>query len=327
MFQRASLNTPRQHNIAGAASFIQRINQASSSHQPPLVTQEQERISHISCKGTSLKSVPKVGVLVSKIKSLRVKGCYKTINTGVTPQGWRHSVEPRGLTSNVEIPSLGHSLRHPLAVFITGTSRQKKKNLSSQSLFYGLLLELLHIQFFFWFSVQPEGQEVLFPFNQIVKFFWVFPPVSPSRNWIMYLQSELPCARHCLAVMWPVCPTTWPCGFCHPFWTDFWCCLSTLCDQGLLVGKCRITYSRSTNHEWASDHLSEIMFSPSFWAPETEALELDSAEAWTNDRPWLLHSLHQIPLLTHKSLLSPALGFSYFFTLAWATSPRQKCTC
>lgn len=52
VFQRTSLKTPRQHNIAGAVSFTHRANQVSSSHQPPLMTHEQERISHISCQGT-----------------------------------------------------------------------------------------------------------------------------------------------------------------------------------------------------------------------------------------------------------------------------------
>lgn len=211
---------------------------------------------------------------MSKIKSLHVKGCYKTISIHVTPKGWRHCVQPRGLTSNVEIPSLSQWLRHPLAVFITGTSRQKKKkSRSSQNgLFYGLLLKLLHVHFFFLVQCAAIGPKGLFPFKQSIKFFWVFPLVSPSRNWIMYLQSELLCAR--LAVMWPVCPITRPWEFCHLSWTDFWCCLSTLRDQGLRVEKCRTTYSKSTNYEQASDHRSEIIFRPSFWAPEKEVWRL-----------------------------------------------------
>lgn len=42
------------------------------------------------------------------------------------------------------------------------TSERKKSFISQSGLFYCLLLELLHVQLFFWFSVQPQGQEVFF---------------------------------------------------------------------------------------------------------------------------------------------------------------------
>lgn len=123
-------------------------------------------------------------------------------------------------------------------------------------------------------------------FKQLFKFFWVFPPVSPSRNWIMYLRSELPRARHRLAVMWPVCLITWPCGLCHLSWMDFWCCSSTLCDQGLLIEKCRTTCSRSTNHEWASDHLSEIIFRLYLSEPQRQRCEgfRDAGQCWSMNK-------------------------------------------
>lgn len=121
--------------------------------------------------------------------------------------------------------------------------KKKKRKLSSRSVasFMPCYLNcLLRVQFFSGSACSQKAKSFPpppTPPKEILKLFWVFPPASPSSDWIMYLQSELPCARRYLAVMRPVCHITRPCGLCHPSWISSWCCLSLLYDQGTACPK------------------------------------------------------------------------------------------
>ena len=83
----------------------------------------------------------------------------------------------------MEIPSLSHRLRHPPAVFITGTSCQKKKKsfISQCGLFYGLLLELLRVQVFSGSACSRRAKSFFF-FQADFQILLGFPPYLPIQR-------------------------------------------------------------------------------------------------------------------------------------------------
>lgn len=92
----------------------------------------------------------------------------------------------------MEIPSLSHRLRHPLAVFhhwyLTSKKKEKKEKtfIPQCGLFYALLFELfVTCAVFFWFSMQPEGQELPptpHPPQGDFKIILGFPPCLPIQR-------------------------------------------------------------------------------------------------------------------------------------------------
>lgn len=93
------------------------------------------------------------------------------------PQGAGVTTQPRGPRSSVEIPSLCHRLRHPLAVFITATSHQETSFIWYCGLFYGLVLELLRVQVFSGAARGPRAALCIF-FKGYFKILG-FPPLLP----------------------------------------------------------------------------------------------------------------------------------------------------
>lgn len=177
----------------------------------------------------------------------------------------------------------------------------------------------------------PRGS-FLFPFKQIFKFFWVFPLSLPIQklNYVPVVRAAMCQTLSCShkASLPPshsqVGRVTSPeqiSGAACPLSETRDCLLKNARPQSAEIQTMNGLQIMSLRSY--SDHLSE---------PHRQRCEgfRDVGQCWSMNK-WLLHSLHQIKLLPHKSLLSPSLRLPYFhtvsfLTLAWTTSPRQKCT-
>lgn len=151
--------------------------------------------------------------LPTKMQWLRVEGCYKTISVQVTLQGWRHPC----ITKRAH-KQCGNSILKSSTATSSGSFHHcyitPKKIFDLAVWPLRACYSNCYMCSFFYCNVQRANH---FFFEQIFKFFWVFPPVCPSSYCGLYLQSALLHARRYFAVMRPgLCLISRPRGAQHP---------------------------------------------------------------------------------------------------------------
>lgn len=195
----------RQHDVAEAVSFIHSFREVTKPSPLPIFLwpyrnrrgfltfpgQERENVTQIHSWDRSADVQNKIPVryrlLQNHQRSSNPKGLASLCITKRTQKQCGNSI----LKSSTATSS--GSFHH---WYLTSKKKKKKKTHLAVWPLLWLVIWTVTCAVFSGSACSQKAKSFIFFFpKEIFKFFWVFPPASPPSDWIMYLQSELPCAR------------------------------------------------------------------------------------------------------------------------------------